>query len=94
MTNRKEHEPIDLQDLKNFALFHQNGRPKSETAKLIMLRAACLLKIKGGTLPLISCTRSLTYSERQDPRWFQWHFADAEATQLIQILASSLEDHE
>jgi len=90
MNQKKEYEAIGKEDLEDFAIYH-NNRLRSESAKLIMLRAACLLKLKGSNLPLITCTRSLSYSERQDYRWFNWYLTDAEVTQLIQILALNLE---
>ncbi|MEG3899790.1 MULTISPECIES: hypothetical protein [unclassified Microcoleus] len=86
--NEKEYEPIDPQDLKDFALLDVNDEPRTERAKLIILRAVCLQKMRGGVL--ISCITGLSYYERKDLRW-QWHLTPSESTQLIQILASSLE---
>lgn len=79
----KEYEPIDPQDLKDFALLDVHGQPKTEKSKVVLLRDISLQK-EGGFF---------WQSRFADPQ-AQQYFTASECEQLIHILASNLEDYE
>lgn len=87
----KIYEPIDSQDLKDFALLNLQGIPRSKATKIFLIQAVSFALIVEG--PIEACViANCPEKDRpsgDDPRW-QWCLTESESLEMIQLLLDSM----
>jgi hypothetical protein len=87
----KIYEPIDPQDLKDFALLNLQGIPRSKAAKIFLIQAVSFALIVDG--PIEACIIANCHEKElpsaTDPRW-QWYLTEAEALEMMRVLVEAI----
>ena len=89
----KIYEPINPQDLKDFALLCSSGSPRSRAAKIFLIQAVSFALIVDGPIEasvIANCSEKSKPS-KDDSRW-DWHLTEAESLEMIRLLLDSIAD--
>ncbi len=89
----KIYEPIDSQDLKNFALLCSSGVPRSKAAKIFLIQAVSFALIVEGPIEaciIANCPQKNRPSS-DDPRW-DWYLTEAESLEMMRLLLDAITD--
>ncbi len=87
------YEPIDPQDLKDFALLNSSGVPRSKAAKIFLIQAVSFALIVEGPVEacvIVNCPEKNRLS-KDDPRW-DWYLTEAESLEMMRLLLDAIAD--
>ena len=87
------YEPIDPQDLKDFALLYSSGIPRSKPAKIFLIQAISFALIVDGPIEacIIANCPEKDRPSSDDPRW-DWHLTEAESLEMMRLLLDAIAD--
>lgn len=85
------YEPIDPQDLKDFALLNLQGIPRSKAANIFLIQAVSFASIVEGPIEacIIANCPEKELPSATDPRW-QWYLTEPEALEMMRVLVEAI----